>query len=167
MQYIYNYKSSIGNILLFSDGEYLTGLSFCAPKLENCYEEKKLMVFEQTITWLNTYFSGTNPNFTPLFRMAGTEFQINVWKLLLKIPYGQTVTYGQLANELALQMGVKRMSAQAVGGAIGRNKIAIIIPCHRVNGIKIAANLYTPANYDLSKKYPAVTVAHLLVFLEH
>lgn len=128
--YTHKYKSPFGDILLSSDGEFLTGLSF-KFKPEDFDKNKNVnSVFESTILWLDTYFSGKKPDFTPPFRMTGTGFQVKVWNLLLKIPYGQTTTYGRIA---ALT-GEKRMSAQAVGGAVGRNKIAIIIPCHRVIG---------------------------------
>ena len=130
--YTHKYKSPVGDILLSSDGEFLTGLSFKFNPED--YNQNLNSVFESTILWLDTYFSGKKPDFTPLFRMTGTDFQVKVWNLLLKIPYGQTTTYGNIASEFAALTGVKHMSAQAVGGAVGRNKIAIIIPCHRVIG---------------------------------
>ena len=130
--YTHKYKSPVGDILLSSDGKFLTGLSFKFNPED--YNQNLNSVFESTILWLDTYFSGKNPDFTPLFRMTGTDFQVKVWNLLLKIPYGQTTTYGNIASEIAALTGIERMSAQAVGGAVGRNKIAIIIPCHRVIG---------------------------------
>ena len=84
--------------------------------------------------WLNVYFSGREPDFTPKLHLIGSDFRQAVWALLLQIPYGQTVTYGQLAARLAAERGLARMSAQAVGGAVGRNRISLIIPCHRVLG---------------------------------
>lgn len=130
--YTHKYKSPVGDILLSSDGEFLTGLSFKFNPED--YNQNLNSVFESTILWLDTYFSGKKPDFTPPFRMTGTDFQVKVWNLLLKIPYGQTTTYGNIASEFAALTGIERMSAQAVGGAVGRNKIAIIIPCHRVIG---------------------------------
>ena len=84
--------------------------------------------------WLDLYFAGREPGFLPPLHPAGSTFQQAVWALLLQIPYGQTVTYGELARQLAEKQGRPRMSAQAVGGAVGHNKISIIIPCHRVVG---------------------------------
>ena len=139
MQYTHHYESPIGRILLAADGEGLTGLWFEGQKyfarcLDAEHEEKPLSVFERTDEWLDIYFSGREPDFIPQFHMIGTDFQIAVWKLLLQIPYGRTVTYGELARKVAGQKGLKRMSAQAVGGAVGHNEISIIVPCHRVVG---------------------------------
>ncbi|MCR4818315.1 MAG: methylated-DNA--[protein]-cysteine S-methyltransferase [Fretibacterium sp.] len=139
MEYTRYYSSPLGDILIVSDGEVLTGLRFEGQKdsalpLSRGRAEKSLPVLEQTQKWLDTYFSGQEPGFTPPLRMAGTDFQAAVWKLLLQIPYGETTTYGKLARRIAAQRGIPRMSAQAVGGAVGRNRISIIIPCHRVIG---------------------------------
>ena len=84
--------------------------------------------------WLDLYFSGQKPDFLPPLYSEGTAFQKSVWEILLQIPYGKTISYGEIAHQLAEKRGIPRMSAQAVGGAIGRNPIAIIIPCHRVEG---------------------------------
>ena len=84
--------------------------------------------------WLDIYFSGREPDFTPKLHLIGSDFRQAVWALLLQIPYGKTTTYGALANQLAEKHGQRRMSAQAVGGAVGHNAISIIIPCHRVVG---------------------------------
>ena len=84
--------------------------------------------------WLDAYFSGQEPDFTPPLHPIGSSFRQEVWELLLQIPYGQTTTYGALAKQLAEKHGLPRMSAQAVGGAVGHNEISIIIPCHRVVG---------------------------------
>ena len=88
----------------------------------------------QTIKWLDTYFTGKQPDFTPLINLNTTPFRKAVYDILLTIPYGQTMTYGEIAHFLAEQKGIQRMSAQAVGGAVGHNPISIIIPCHRVVG---------------------------------
>ena len=97
-------------------------------------ELKELTIFELTFQWLDTYFNGKEPDFTPPLSLYGTPFQKMVWEILLTIPYGQTMTYGDIAKRIAEQKGIARMSAQAVGGAVGRNPISIIIPCHRVIG---------------------------------
>ena len=83
---------------------------------------------------LDLYFQGKQPDFFPALHMQGTPFQKLVWELLLQIPYGETITYGELAGQIAAQLGRTSMSAQAVGGAVGHNKISILIPCHRVVG---------------------------------
>lgn len=133
MDYIYHYKSPIGMITMASDGETLIGLWFDGQKyfgdsLGEAYEEKMLPIFEQTINWLDIYFSGGIPDFTPALTMRTTEFRKNVWNIMLSIPYGETMTYGEIAKKL------QSMSAQAVGGAVGHNSISLIIPCHRVVG---------------------------------
>lgn len=91
-------------------------------------------VFDCTERWLDSYFSGHNPDFTPPICLKGTSFQEDVWEILKRIPYGKVISYGEIARQIAEKRGLKRMSAQAVGGAVGRNPIAIIIPCHRVVG---------------------------------
>ena len=91
-------------------------------------------VFERTKKWLDSYFSGHNPDFTPPICLKGTSFQEDVWEILKRIPYGKVISYGAIARQIAEKRGLKRMSAQAVGGAVGRNPIAIIVPCHRVIG---------------------------------
>lgn len=133
MDYIYHYESPIGMITMASDGETLIGLWFDGQKyfgdsLGEAYEEKMLPIFEQTINWLDIYFSGGIPDFTPALTMRTTEFRKNVWNIMLSIPYGETMTYGEIAKKL------QSMSAQAVGGAVGHNSISLIIPCHRVVG---------------------------------
>ena len=137
MQYISHYQSPIGNILLAADETGLTGLWFEGQKyfalyLDKEHEEKELPVFEQAKKWLDTYFSGKKPEFEVPLHFTGTNFQNEVWEILCSIPYGQTMTYGEIAKQLAERRGLKRMSAQAVGGAVGRNEISIIVPCHRV-----------------------------------
>ena len=93
-----------------------------------------LPVFEETCRWLECYFDGRMPDFTPPLAPQGTPFQQAVWELLRDIPYGGTMSYGQIATRLAADRGLRRMSAQAIGGAVGHNPIALIIPCHRVIG---------------------------------
>ena len=93
-----------------------------------------LRVLELAAKWLDVYFSGEVPDFMPPIKFRGTDFQKSVWETLLTIPYGETVTYGDIAKNIAEQRGVTKMSSQAVGGAVGRNPIGIIVPCHRVIG---------------------------------
>jgi len=138
MDYVYRYNSPIGSVTMASDGTALTGLWFDGQKyfagtLSEPYEEKLLPVFEDTIRWLDTYFSGEIPAFMPELSVQSTPFRKAVWDILLTIPYGQTITYGEIADIIAQQTG-KKMSAQAVGGAVGHNPVSIIIPCHRVVG---------------------------------
>ena len=139
MDYTRHYDSPLGSITLASDGDALTGLWFDGQKyyadtLCTDHQEKMLPVFEDAARWLDTYFSGKAPDFTPRLSMRTTAFRKAVWEILLKIPYGQTMTYGQIAQQVADQMGLRQMSAQAVGGAVGHNAISLIIPCHRVVG---------------------------------
>ena len=139
MEHTATYSSPLGKILLSADEAGLTGLWFVGAKYaprdlarERRTGESDLLA--QTKRWLDVYFSGRAPDFTPPLRLVGTPFQLAVWELLRGIPYGQTATYGALAGRLARQKGLARMSAQAVGGAVGRNKISLIVPCHRVVG---------------------------------
>lgn len=137
MDYINHYSSPLGGITLASDGTYLVGLWFdnqryFAAGLNSPYITKNLAIFDQTKEWLDIYFSKQEPDFTPKLLMRATPFRKEVWELLLSIPYGQTQSYGELANILAHKKGISQMSAQAVGGAIGHNMISLIIPCHRV-----------------------------------
>ena len=139
MQYISHYSSPLGTILLAADEIGLTGLWFEGQKyfalyLDKEHEERELPVLKQAKTWLDIYFSGREPDFKVPLHFTGTDFQNEVWEILYSIPYGQTTTYGGIAKRLAASRGLKRMSAQAVGGAVGRNEISIIVPCHRVVG---------------------------------
>ena len=135
MKYKTNYSSVIGNLTLISDGEYLTHIVLEKESYyQNITKEAKtnddLGIFKQTKTWLNKYFNGEKPNIDNLkLKLEGTPFQINVWNILKTISYGQTVTYGFVAQKIN-----SKTSARAVGGAIGHNPIPIIIPCHRVVG---------------------------------
>ena len=139
MQYISHYSSPLGDILLAADSVGLTGLWFEGQKyfalnLDKEHEEKEILLFAEAKRWLDIYFSGKEPDFSVPLHFTGTEFQNEVWELLLAIPYGQTTTYGELARRIAGKRGVKHMSAQAVGGAVGHNNISVIVPCHRVVG---------------------------------
>ena len=124
MQYISHYHSPLGDILLAADSAGLTGLWFEGQKyfalyLDKEHEEKELPVFEEAKRWLDIYFSGKNPDFQVPLHFTGTDFQNEVWEILYAIPYGQTTTYGEIAAQLAKKRGLPRMSAQAVGGAMG------------------------------------------------
>ena len=137
--YAYHYESPLGGVTLASDGDALTGLWFDGQKyfpdnLPKECAERRLPVFARTEEWLNVYFSGKAPDFTPKLRMITTDFRKTVWEILLSIPFGQTMTYGQIAAIIAERKGLARMSAQAVGGAVARNAISLVIPCHRVIG---------------------------------
>lgn len=137
MTYKYTYKTptEFSNIIMSSDGEYLTGLWFEGTKGNPKYEEKELPIFHETKKWLDIYFGGKNPNFTPKYKIENlTPFRKQVIEIMNNIPYGETLTYNDIAKRIAENMGIKRMSAQAVGGAVGWNPICIIIPCHRVIG---------------------------------
>ena len=139
MEYIHRYRSPLGGITMASDGEHLTGLWFDGQKyfadtLDAEHKERPLPVFAQADRWLDLYFSGKEPDFTPPLKMKTTEFRKAVWEILLTIPYGKTMTYGEIAAQIAKQRGAATMSAQAVGGAVGHNAISLIIPCHRVVG---------------------------------
>lgn len=137
--YTFHYQSPLGGITLASDGDALTGLWFEGQKyyaetLNSNHAERALPVFEDAVRWLDLYFGGEEPGFIPKLNMRTTAFRKTVWSVLLTIPYGETRTYGQVAEETARRLGFARMSAQAVGGAVGHNAISLIIPCHRVIG---------------------------------
>ena len=139
MQYISHYQSPLGDILLAADGTGLTGLWFEGQKyfalhLDHNHAERSLPVFEDAKRWLDIYFSGRKPDFFVPLHPAGSEFRREVWKILCAIPYGKTMTYGEIGKVLAERRGLASMSAQAVGGAVGRNPVSIFIPCHRVVG---------------------------------
>ena len=136
MLYTAHYTSPLGGITLASDGIALTGLYFdgepgCPPC--DAAHKKNLPVFGEAMRWLDLYFAGKEPDCMPVLNPTGTEFQQAVWEILRTIPYGATTSYGTIARRIE-QKTKKRMSAQAVGGAVGRNPISILIPCHRVIG---------------------------------
>lgn len=139
MQYVSHYSSPLGAILLAADDIGLTGLWFEGQKyfalhLDPKREERELPLFETAKRWLDLYFSGKEPDFSVPLHFTGTDFQNEVWCILRAVPYGQTTTYGEIARQLARERGLPHMSAQAVGGAVGRNRISVIVPCHRVVG---------------------------------
>ncbi len=147
--YISHYASPLGGLTLASDGTVLVGLWFdgqahfgedggathrVTGQDATAGADAELPVFSETRRWLDAYFAGRRPDAEPALRLRGTPFRRRVWALLRRIPYGTTVTYGALAQKLAEEMGVSRMSARAVGNAVGRNPISLLVPCHRVVG---------------------------------
>lgn len=141
MVYTHYYESPLGEIRLTSNGSELTGLCFCDQvcSMDEYVERRReggLYIFRQTTDWLDAYFNGQNPSFTPPLSIKATPFRETVWRFLLTIPYGKTVTYGEIARKLAEKGGKTKMSPQAVGGAVAHNPILLIIPCHRVVGAR-------------------------------
>lgn len=133
MIYITGYSSPIGNITIASDGKALVGLwieeqKYFMSKYKFFQQKADLEIFTETKMWLDEYFKGNNPPVTMYLKPEGTKFQEKVWRVLENIPYGKTVTYGDISKKLNVNSG------QAVGGAVGGNPISIIIPCHRVVG---------------------------------
>lgn len=141
MIYKYAYKTpeKFSDVIMNSDGEYLTGLWFensrdTSKHVVNC-EEKELEIFKETKKWLDIYFSGQIPNFIPQYKINNsTPFRQEVIDIMNSIKYGKTLTYNDIAQMIANKRGIEKMSAQAVGGAVGWNPICIIVPCHRVVG---------------------------------
>lgn len=139
MTFIQHYNSPLGGILLAADEIGLTGLWFNGQKyfarsLPAGYTEQNTPALSEAKRWLEVYFTGKKPDFMPPLHIVGSAFRRAVWEILLQIPYGKTTTYGEIARQLAKKQKLPRMSAQAVGGAVGHNEISIIIPCHRVVG---------------------------------
>lgn len=139
MHYKKYYESPIGQLAMTSDGKNITGLWLPNHKdFELKFNEKlfeaELIIFNKAVAWLDDYFLGNNPVIDFPLKAEGTEFRKQVWEILLDIPYGETITYGEIAKQMAQIRGKKTMSAQAVGGAVGNNPISIMIPCHRVVG---------------------------------
>ena len=165
MDYTYHYDSPLGGITLASDGINLIGLWFdnqkyFADTLNGQVSEKSLPIFDETAKWLDIYFSGTVPNFTPPLAIHTTQFRKEVCEIMLSIPYGQTMTYGEIAKIIANRRYHSLMSAQAVGGAVGHNPISLIIPCHRVVGAN--GNLTGYAG-GIDKKIKLLTMERLHV----
>lgn len=132
------YASPLGRMLLAAEDDRLVGAWFEGQRFfpEDCgvsLPGGSLPVLDAACAWLDAYFSGKEPGVPPPLRFSSTPFRMAVWRTLLRIPYGKTVTYGQIAAEMTEQ-GRGRMSARAVGGAVGRNPLAVFVPCHRVVG---------------------------------
>ena len=140
MNFIAQYGSPIGNITLASDGENLTGLWFDGQKYDRdtlygtTPAEKDMPIFSSAKKWLDIYFSGKAPDFTPPLKIEGSAFKRLVSEIMQEIPFGHSTTYGEIARDVAQKTNRKSMSAQAVGGAVAHNPISLIIPCHRVLG---------------------------------
>jgi methylated-DNA-[protein]-cysteine S-methyltransferase len=141
MYYSTIYQSPIGAITLACDGDNLIGLWNEGQKyhgdtiFKDMVEKNDMPVFDNTKKWLDSYFAGEKPDISELpLAPRGGEFRQEVWSILCEIPYGEVITYGDIAKKMAEKMNKKSMSSQAVGGAVGHNPISIIIPCHRVVG---------------------------------
>ena len=139
MTYIQHYSSPLGGILLAADeigltGSWFDGEKYFADNLPAEHAERQTPILAEAARWLDIYFTGKEPGFTPPLHPIGSAFRQAVWEILLQIPYGRTTTYGEIARQLAEKQGREKMSAQAVGGAVGHNEISVIIPCHRVVG---------------------------------
>ena len=138
--YTNEYESPLGNIMLAGNERGLTGLWFteggrdAGPGLKQGAIWRETDYFAQTKEWLDIYFSGRDPGFFPAIHLAGSDFRNRVGEIMCEIPFGETVTYGWIAGKIAKERGLEKMSAQAVGGAVGHNPICIIVPCHRVVG---------------------------------
>lgn len=147
----------MGKMMMASDGENLTGLWFeeqkyYASTISEKVVEKKIPIFEKTIQWLERYFHGERPRITELqLAPQGSLFRKEVWRILCEIPYGKVLTYGEITKMIAEKRGMERMSAQAIGGAVGHNPISIIIPCHRVIGSNGSLTGYA-GGLELKKK---------------
>ena len=162
MQYACKYHSPLGKITMAGEENYITGLWFDGQKYfadtlspSYVYDEKRLPVFDRAKEWLDCYFTGKQPAFTPPLRLSGTPFRLMVWALLQEIPYGKTVTYKDIAEKIAARIGRTRMSAQAVGGAVAHNPVSIIVPCHRVVGSNGSLTGYAGG---ISKKIELLTL---------
>lgn len=163
----YQTPDGFSNIIMNSDGKYLTGLWFEGSRDSSKHkidcEEKDLPIFQETTKWLDIYFSGKEPDFIPEYKIEDlTLFRKEVIDIMNSIPFGKTLTYNDISKIIAKKRGIKRMSAQAVGGAVGWNPICIIIPCHRVvgtngsltgygGGIKNKVSLLTLERNEMSK----------------
>ena len=164
MIYTQWYNSQLGKILLAADdagliGVWFDGEKYFAQHLEEQHEENNTSILQQTKHWLDVYFSGKEPDCTVPFHFNGTTFQNEVWNILCTIPYGKTMTYGEIAKRIAAKRGIPRMAAQAVGGAVGHNEISIIVPCHRVIGTDGSLTGYAGG---LDKKIKLLTLEGIL-----
>lgn len=168
MQKIAVWESPLGTMTMAGTDTALQGLWFLGQKhygstLEREYSKGDSPVFETAKQWLSCYFRGEKPDALPPLELRGSEFQKRVWRILLTIPYGKTMTYGQIAAVME-QESAGKVSAQAVGGAVGRNPISILVPCHRVvgrdgsltgyaAGVPVKAALLRLEGIDMSKLY--------------
>ncbi len=169
MQYTAAYEAPIGRLLLAGDEAGLTGLwleggKYFGDTLDAGHIKKEIPVLKETKRWLALYFSGREPDFMPPLHLTGSPFRMTVWEILQQIPYGKTMTYGEISLLAAEKMGKSRMSAQAVGNAVGHNPVSILVPCHRVigadgsltgyaGGVDKKAALLTLEGVDMSALY--------------
>lgn len=171
MYYYDAYHSPVGKLTVASDehsivGLWLDGQKYYMDVLEGKeYREKETEAIKLAKNWLDRYFNGEQPQPYELpIELIGSDFRKQVWTILSEIPYGKVITYGDIAKRIAEQKGAKKMSAQAVGGAVGRNPISIIVPCHRVvgadgsltgysGGVKVKTKLLELEGVDMSKLY--------------
>ena len=159
------YSSPFGDIILSSNSQAITGLWFTGQKYfpqgipSQIPQIPTSSILEDAKNWLDAYCQGRRPSHTLLpLQLSGSEFQLNIWNLLLQIPYGKVVTYAQLARQYSDAVGIPRMSPQAVGAAVGRNPISVIVPCHRVIGtsghlVGYAAGIETKARLLIHEGY--------------
>ncbi len=135
MRYVSVYPSPVGKLTVIADETALLAVHFDNETVgTDGFSVAPSEIIASTEKWLDEYFSGKIPAFTPNFRFEGSPFRVAVWEEIARIPYGKTTTYGEIAKKVAAKLGKPRMSAQAVGGATGANRIPIIVPCHRVMG---------------------------------
>ena len=165
MQQVRLYNSPLGKIFLCASEGKLTGLWFEGQKhFSRCFvykdllDEDEVQPFPAAKRWLDVYFSGQEPTLSGPVHLLGSAFQREVWDILRTIPYGETVTYGAVARRISQQRGGERMSAQAVGGAVGYNPVSLIIPCHRVVGAN--GNL-TGYNGGIDRKIKLLELEHV------
>ena len=161
MYYSTDYSSPIGEMLIASDGEAICGVWFYGqkhfPSLEGFTQNDELAIFSDVKKWFDDYFDGLNPQINFKLKPNGTEFRLKVWKILSEIPYGETLTYGEIAQKIS-----PIMSAQAVGGAVGHNPISVLIPCHRVLG---ANGKLTGYAGGIDKKIELLKIENILNFI--
>ena len=163
------YKSPLGNITVCCDeDEKIVGLFFKNQKYfadnidGKITENNNLKIFVTVKSWLDKYFAGKKPNIKEIpIKFIGNDFRKSVWKILYKIPYGTVLTYGDIAKQIAKQQGITKMSAQAIGGAVGHNPISIIVPCHRVVGKNWKLTGYA-AGLDKKKKLLELEQANMV-----
>ena len=161
MYYSTDYSSPIGEMLIASDGEAICGVWFYGqkhfPSLEGFTQNDELAIFSDVKKWFDDYFDGLNPQINFKLKPNGTEFRLKVWKILSEIPYGETLTYGEIAQKIS-----PIMSAQAVGGAVGHNPISVLIPCHRVLGTDGKLTGYAGG---IDKKIELLKIENILNFI--
>ena len=171
MYYYSVYPSPVGKLTIASNENNIVGLwldgqrYYLAVLAGKEYQEKETEAIQLAKKWLDRYFGGKKPEPRELpLEFIGSDFRKRIWKILSEIPYGKVMTYGEIAKEIAKEKGITQMSAQAVGGAVGRNPISIIVPCHRVvgadgnltgysGGVRVKTKLLELEGVDMSKLY--------------